>query len=258
MEKALLCVSFGTSVPEAEESIAAVENALRAAAPGRLLVRAYTSSMICRKLAGRGETVLSVQEAFQQLAEQGVSDVLVQPTHLLRGSEYDKVRTEAALWRERFSAVRLGAPLLAGTEDLRAFAGILDEAYPARQGQALVLFGHGTDVFANMVYPALQTALHLLGRTDIVVGTVEGWPGFPEELEQLRRQDRRQVHLVPLMLVAGDHVLNDMAGDGAESWKSRLEGRGYSVRCTLRGLGMMPGVPELYCRHLREDLAIQK
>ena len=251
MEKALLCVSFGTSVPEAEESIAAVENALRAAAPGRLLVRAYTSSMICRKLAGRGETVLSVQEAFQQLAEQGVSDVLVQPTHLLRGSEYDKVRTEAALWRERFSAVRLGAPLLAGTEDLRAFAGILDEAYPARQGQALVLFGHGTDVFANMVYPALQTALHLLGRTDIVVGTVEGWPGFPEVLEQLRRQDRQQVHLVPLMLVAGDHAMHDMAGSGDSSWKSRLEAEGYAVTCTMQGLGMLPAVQELYCRHMQ-------
>ena len=250
MNKAVVCVSFGTSVPAARESITAVEDALRQAAGDRLFVTALTSPTIRRILKERGEAASSLDEALETLREQGVTEVLVQPTHILRGHEYDRLQREAEAWRDRFETLRVGKPLLADTEDLRALAAALSAAYPPRAEETLMLIGHGTDHAADMTYSALQTAFRLLGRTDVLVGTVEGWPAFDEVLAQLRQRWGSSVHLVPLLLVAGDHARNDMAGSGPDSWRSRLEAEGYTVRVTLRGLGLLPAVRELYRTHL--------
>ena len=212
MKKALLCVSFGTSVPEARGSIEAVEAALKRTAPDRRLARAFTSTIIRRLLSARGEEIPGVSGALEQLAEQGVEDVLVQPTHILFGNEYEKICREMAPWKDRFAALTLGPPLLGGTDDLRQLAQVLSAAWPAQEDEALVLFGHGTDHFANVMYAALQTVFQIQGREDVLVGTVEGWPAYEEVSAQLRRSGRRRIRLAPLMLVAGDHALNDMAG----------------------------------------------
>ena len=254
MKKAVVCVSFGTSVPAGRENITAVENVLRRAAQDRMFISAFTSPTIRRILRERGETVYSPAEALEALRSRGVTEVLLQPTHILRGHEYDKLKREAAPWREKFDALRVGRPLLSDTEDLRALAAGLSAAYPQQNGETLVLFGHGTDHAADLVYPALQTAFRLAGRTDVLVGTVEGWPAFGDVLAQLRARSGKTVHLVPLMLVAGDHALNDMAGDGPDSWKSRLEAEGFAVRASLRGLGVMPAVQAMYRAHLEEEL----
>ena len=254
MKKAVVCVSFGTSVPAGRENITAVENVLRQAAQDRMFISAFTSPTIRRILRERGETVYSVAEALEALRSQGVTEVLVQPTHILCGHEYDKLRREAEPWRDRFEVLGIGRPLLTDTGDLQTLAAELSAAYPAQAGETLVLFGHGTDHTANMVYPALQTVFRLSGRPDVLVGTVEGWPAFEDVLAQLKARDGRQVHLVPLMLVAGDHALNDMAGADPESWKSRLEAEGFTVHCTLRGLGLLPEVQAMYRTRLEEDL----
>lgn len=254
MRQAVVCVSFGTSVPIGRENITAVEDVLRRAAGDRIFVSAFTSGVIRRRLKERGETVSSVAEALEALWKQGVEEVLLQPTHILCGNEYDKMKREAEPWRDRFSSLRFGTPLLTDTDDLQALAAKLSAAYPPRTGESLVLFGHGTDHAANLVYPALQTAFDLAGRRDVLVGTVEGWPAFPEVLRQLRERGGTGVHLVPLMLVAGDHALNDMAGGTPESWKSRLEAEGFFVRATLRGLGLLPEVQAMYRAHLETAL----
>ena len=254
MKKAVVCVSFGTSVPAGRENITAVENVLRQAAQDRMFISAFTSPTIRRILRERGETVYSPAEALEALRSRGVTEVLLQPTHILRGHEYDKLKREAAPWREKFDALRVGRPLLSDTEDLRTLAAGLSAAYPQQNGETLVLFGHGTDHAADLVYPALQTAFRLAGRTDVLVGTVEGWPAFGDVLAQLRARSGKTVHLVPLMLVAGDHALNDMAGADPDSWKSRLEAEGFAVRASLRGLGVMPAVQAMYRAHLEEEL----
>lgn len=254
MRKAILCVSFGTSVPEARESITAVEETLRQAAPDRLFLRAFTSPTIRRILAERGEQVPGVSEALEQMWEQGVRDVLVQPTHILYGKEYDKLREDLPPWQERFERLRLGKPLLADAEDIQALAAAMGEAYPPCDGETQVLLGHGTDHFANAVYPALQTAFRLDGRTDVLVGTVEGWPEYGDVARQVKAGGGQRVHLAPLMLVAGDHALNDMAGSGPDSWASRLAAEGLEVRCTMRGLGQLPAVRALYRAHLESVL----
>ena len=254
MKQAVVCVSFGTSVPAGRENITAVENVLRHSAQDRIFISAFTSGVIRRILKERGETVYSVAEALEELWKQGVTEVLVQPTHILCGHEYDKLKREAEPWRDRFESLRIGRPLLSDTEDLQTLADGLSAAYPHQNGETLVLFGHGTDHAANLVYPALQTAFYLAGRPDVLVGTVEGWPAFENVLAQLKSRNVKSVHRVPLMLVAGDHALNDMAGEDPDSWKSRLEAEGFTVRSTLRGLGLLPEVQAMYRAHLEEDL----
>ena len=251
MKTALLCVSFGTSVPSARESITAVENALREEAPQADFFRAFTSPTIRRLLLRGGEDVKSPKEALKELAALGYDRDILQPTHFLYGIEYDNLRACAQECESLFPRLTLGLPLLAGSGELCGLAHILETEYPPEDGLAFVFMGHGTPHFSNLVYPALQAVFFFFWRKECFVGTVEGWPGFPEVLEQLRRQDRRQVHLVPLMLVVGDHAMHDMAGSGDSSWKSRLEAEGYAVTCTMQGLGMLPAVQELYCRHMQ-------
>lgn len=249
MPKTLLCVSFGTSVQAARESISAVETALQQSAPDLAFVRAFTSPTIRRILQSGGERVQSLPEALEALAGK---EVLVQPTHFLYGQEYDCIRREVESRQDRFSSIALGKPLLAGVEDLRVLAAAIAEACPPVSGEALLLMGHGTEHFSGVVYPALQTVFHMMGRTDVYVATVEGWPTLDQVLPQLERAGIRAAHLMPLMLVAGDHACNDMAGDDPDSWKSRLSAAGVSVRCTLRGLGTLPAVQTLYTAHLLE------
>ena len=156
MKQAFLCVSFGTSVPAARKNITAVEEALKAERPDMDFYRAFTSPTIRRHLAARGETIWDVPEALDRLAEKGYRQVLIQPTHFLYGLEYEALCAKVEEKRALFSSVLLGKPLLAHTEDLRALSQILSEAYPQKPGESLVLMGHGTPHFSNVVYPALQ------------------------------------------------------------------------------------------------------
>lgn len=251
MQQAIVITSFGTSVPEARVSITAVEQMLKHAAPGYSCVRAFTSPTIRKILADRGEKVPSLTEALQEFCAAGVKKVVVQPTHLLYGYEYDKLKAEADAFASQFDKVTVGRPLLADNGDILRFADGLVQTYPVQEGKAVILIGHGTRHFANTVYPALQTALRLKGRDNLYVGTVEGWPSFEDVLDQLAE---RRALLVPLMLVAGDHARNDIAGDEHDSWKSRLEQAGVSVSCSFTGLGLFPWVQEMYRERLQDVL----
>lgn len=244
--QALVITSFGTSVPEARISITAVEEVLAAAAPEHICVRAFTSPTIRCILKGRGEDVPSLTEALERLAEEGIQRVIVQPTHLLYGYEYDKLKAEAEALAYRFEAVVVGRPLLADNSDLQRFANALSQDHPAEPGAVTVFMGHGTEHFANAAYPALQTALYLLGRADLYVGTVEGWPGLEDILRQLEPGGSRKIYLRPLMLVAGDHARNDMAGE----WRPQLESAGHTVTCFFTGLGQRAWVQEMYRERL--------
>lgn len=257
MKQALIAASFGTSVPEALPAIEAVEAALAGAAPEMTCSRIFTSSIIRKILAGRGTGIESLEQALERLSSEGYERVAVQPTHLLYGIEYDKIQKTAEEYRGRFQQLLLGKPLVADEGDLCALAACVAESYRPREG-ALVLLGHGTSHFSNMIYPAFQTALRILGMENGYVGTVEGWPGFDEVLDQLRKSGTSKVKLAPLMLVAGEHAQKDMASPGPESFKSRLEREGFQVECHMDGLGLLPGVCQLYVRHLRELLSQDK
>ena len=160
--------------------------------------------------------------------------------------------TVCSVFMSRSLVRNAGMPLIASPEDLRDAAKAVLAHFPPQAGRALVLMGHGTGHIANMIYPALQTAFRLAGAEEVYVGTVEGWPGIDDVAEQLRKSGCREIDLAPFMLVAGDHAVNDMAGDDPESWKSILTGKGFEVRCVLEGIGSWDEIHEIYSRHLHE------
>lgn len=253
MKQALVIVSFGTSVPEARKDITEVEQALMAVLPDADCYCAMTSPTIRRILKKRGQTVLSLEESLEALEPMGYDRVIVQPTHLLYGLEYDKIKAAVDRVAGQFPELVLGKPLLAGSEDLLALAQCLKAEYGAGE-EALVLMGHGTPHFSNLVYPAFQTVLRLMDYPNAYVGTVEGWPEVDSVIRQLKADGQRKVRLVPMMLVAGDHARNDMAGNTPDSWKSQLEAQGMEVHCHLGGLGRLEAVQQLYTAHLRQLL----
>ncbi len=252
MKEALLTVSFGTAVEKARQAdICAVERAAAQALPHLPACQAYTSPTIRRILARRGVDIPGFVPALEQLAQDGVERVYVLPTHLLPGYEYDDLLEAAEQMRPQFQQLRMAPPLLGDTWGVRALAEILCGRFPRQEGQAVVLLGHGTEHPGNLVYPALQGVLDWLGREDILIGTVEGWPQTEDVLEQLHRQTCRRVLLAPLMLVAGTHAAEDMAGPEPESWKNRLEASGYEVTPIFEGLGRLPQVQQMYVHRLK-------
>ncbi len=255
MKKALLAVSFGTSYPETlHKNIARIEADMAAALPDRTLFRAFTSRIIQRKLKERdGVQIDSVPQALERLAAQGYEDVLIQPTHILNGEEYDKLCAQAGPWADRFSRFAVGKPLLTSAEDYQTAAAAIMEAIPApEEDEALVFMGHGSAHFANSAYALLEYALHDRGWKGAFLGTVEGYPALEEVLRRLAEQPQiRRVRLYPFMVVAGDHACNDMAGEEEDAWKVRLERAGYQVECVLRGLGEYPAFRALFAAHAR-------
>ena len=256
MKKAILAVSFGTTYHDTlEKTIGAIEADLAAAFPDRTLRRAFTSGMIIRRLKERdGLAIDNVTEALERLAAEGYEDVVLQSTHVMNGDERDKMMAQASPFASRFARFAIGAPLLTETEDYFETARALMERLPRQQADtALVYMGHGTGHYANAVYALLEYVLHDLGRTDIHIGTVEGYPGFAEVCRRLEETPYvKNVTLLPLMVVAGDHANNDLAGDEEDSWRSLLTKRGYAVRCVLEGLGENPALRAVFVRHTRE------
>lgn len=259
MKKAILAVSFGTTHHDTlERTIAAIEADLAAAFPDRDLFRAFTSGMVIRRLRERdGLEVDSVPEALERLLSLGYEDVVLQSTHVINGEERDKMAAQAQPYAARFRRLTIGAPLLTEIGDYFATARALLARLPEqREDTALVFMGHGTEHHANAVYALLEYVFHDLGRRDVVIGTVEGYPGLEEVFRRLEEMPNlHRVVLYPLMVVAGDHAKNDLAGPEEDSWRSRLEARGLHVDCVLEGLGEHPGIRAIFSAHARAALA---
>lgn len=257
--KALLAVSFGTSYADTlEKNIAAIERDLAAAFPERTLRRAFTSGMILRRWKKeRGVEIDDVPAALERLAGEGYTDVLVQPTHVMNGEEYHKLADQAEEYRDRFDRLTVGVPLLTAAEDYLDLGKALMEILPPKsEDRAVIYMGHGSAHQANSAYALMEYAFHDLGRTDVIVGTVEGYPDFAAVLRRLKERPAvKEVELRPLMTVAGDHAKNDLAGDEDDSWKNVLEGLGYRTGCVLTGLGEYPQVRALFVEHARQAQA---
>lgn len=253
-KQALLAVSFGTSYPETlEKTIQAIETDLGAAFPERTLRRAFTSGMILKVWRDRdGIEMDDVPQALTRLEEEGCTDVILQPTHIMNGEEFDKLTVQAAPFAGRMK-LAVGDPLLTRTEDYKAVAAALTAALePPAEDEALVFMGHGTDHHANSAYTQMEYVFHDLGWKRVFFGTVEGYPELEEAFRRLAEQPQiKRVRLQPFMVVAGDHAIHDMAGPEPDSWKCRLEKAGYTVTCVLKGLGEYPGIRAVFAEHAR-------
>lgn len=250
---AVLVVSFGTSYANTrEKTIGAVERAIQSAFPEADVYRAFTSGMILRKMRKNGIATDNTEEALERLRQMGYTEVYCQPTHIIGGEEYDKLCASVAKYTGCFSVLKIGRPLLDKTADFPALLDALEPTLQKSNKTAYVFMGHGTTHSANMAYPALDNWLKRRGYENAFVGTVEGYPTLDTVLEQLAEMAYTEVVLQPLMVVAGDHAQNDMAGADEDSWKSVLTHRGYAVQVRLMGLGENTAVQNLYVRHLQE------
>lgn len=254
MEKkeAMLVVSFGTSHRNTlEENIAAIEKDISANFPGIAFRRAFTSGMIIKKLKERdGLSIDNTAEAMERLCSERFTHVTVQPTHIMNGNEYEKMLSEAEPYRDRIE-LSFGAPLLTSLEDFRAAASaIMHSIAPAAANEAILFMGHGTEHYANAAYCQFEYFLHDMGANRTFVGTVEGYPRLEEVINRLERHPEiKRLRLYPLMIVAGDHAVKDMAGDEEDSWKTVLSSMGYEVECILQGLGENPGIRRIFAEH---------
>lgn len=252
IKQGILVVSFGTSHKDTrEKTIDVIERKIDKAFPECAVYRAYTSKMIIKKLKGLGESIFNVSEALDQMRADGITDVFVQPTHIINGVENDFMIEDVKAKEAIFNRVEIGSPLLSDVEDYKALAEIIMENEAPETDEMLVLMGHGSSHYANAAYPALAYVFKDLGYENVVLGTVEGYPTFEEMKKQLDASDKKKVKLLPLMIVAGDHAKNDMAGDDEDSWKNILEADGYEVRYKLQGLGELTKIQELFIEHLK-------
>ena len=276
-ENELLVVSFGTSFNDSRaEDVKGIEDALAAAYPDWSVRRAFTAQIIINHVQARDNEVIdNMQQALDRAVANGVKNLVVQPTHLMHGAEYDEMIEAIDGYKDKFESVAIAEPMLgevgddatvinddkkavaqAITDEACKVAGFDDMKAAADAGTAFVFMGHGTSHTANVTYDQMQTQMDDLGFTNAFIGTVEGEPedtACDKVIEKVKDAGFKNVILRPLMVVAGDHANNDMAGDDEDSWKSQFVASGDfdSVDCQIEGLGRIAAVEDLYVAHTK-------
>lgn len=259
-EKELLVVSFGTSyLDSCRLTIGAIEDALERAFPGYDLRRSFTSQMIIKHIQRRdGISIDNVTQALDRAVSNGVKHLVIQPTHIMDGFEYQKLTKEAARYQDAFVSLSVGAPLLTSDEDFRIVADALAASVAAYDdGKTAICFmGHGTEAAANEVYERMQKKLTDSGRDNYFIGTVEATPTVEKVLSLVKAGNYKRVLLQPMMIVAGDHANNDMAGEEEGSWKRIFESAGYEVVCQVHGLGELEAIQNLFVKHAKAAIEV--
>ena len=272
-EKELLVVSFGTSFNDSRATdIKGIEDALAEAFPEWSVRRAFTAQIIINHVQARdGEKIDNMDQALERAVANGVKTLVVQPTHLMHGAEYDEMCQALDAYKDKIENIVIAEPLLGevGNDatvinaDKEAVAKAVvaaaeadgnfeSMAKAAEEGTALVLMGHGTAHVAKVTYSQMQTQMNELGYKNVFIGTVEGEPeetSCESVIEAVKAAGYTKVVLRPLMVVAGDHANNDMAGADEDSWKSMIEAAGLTVECQIAGLGRIDAVQDLYVAH---------
>ena len=263
-ENEILVVSFGTSFNDSRATdIGGIEKAVQAAYPDWSVRRAFTAQIIINHVQVRdGEKIDNVDQALQRAVDNGVKNLVVQPTHLMHGAEYDELTAALEGYKDKFESVKIAEPLLgevgADATVINADKAAVAEAITAEavkeDGTAFVFMGHGTSHTAKVSYSQMQTQMEQLGYDNVFIGTVEGEPedtSCEAVIEKLKEAGYKKVILRPLMVVAGDHANNDMAGDDDDSWKSQFEASGAfdSIDTQIAGLGEIQAIQQLYVAH---------
>ena len=253
IKKAILVTSFGTTYNENRaKTIDALESLVQERFPDWEVRRAFTSRMVIKRLKERdGICIDYVSEAMDKLSREGFQEVVVQPTHIVNGKEYDDVVRIVDGHVGDIRSLKMSRPLLTSSEDYDKVVKVVEDTLIPKLSEkgALVLMGHGSTHYANASYCQLQMKFWSAGHRNVFVTTVEGYPEFDETLEFMRDGDYEDVLVYPLMLVAGDHANNDMAGDEDGSWRLAFEDAGYQVECVLTGLGEMEAIQDLFAAH---------
>lgn len=252
-ENELLVLSFGTSFNDSRRlTIGAIEDQLEKSFPDYSVRRGFTANIVIDHVAKRdGENIDDIDASLKRAVDNGVKNLVVQPTHLMNGLEYEELKGDIAQYSDAFDKIAIGQPLLSSDDDFsRVENAIVDWTKDYDDGEtAIVFMGHGTSADSNGVYQKMQDLLTKDGHTNYFVGTVEATPSLDDVMAAVKKGNYKRVVLEPLMVVAGDHANNDMAGDDKDSWKSQFEAAGYQVECLLRGLGENETIRQIYVEH---------
>lgn len=263
-EKEVLVVSFGTTFAETrQKTISAIEEAIEKAFPGYAVRRAFTSGMIRSKLAKRdGILIDGPEEALERAVRSGVKELIVQPTHLMDGKEYNKLMDVLVRFAPSFEKVTAGLPLLSSPEDFTAVAKAVRTHLPVtEENTAVVLMGHGTDAPSNAVYAEMQSVLNEgdEDEQEYFIATVEGTPTVTDVLTEIWESAAYlDIILAPFMIVAGDHAANDLAGEEEDSWKTIFLNHGYRVQTQLQGIGEWQEIQELFAEHALKAVPVKE
>ena len=257
-EKELLVLSFGTSFNDSRRlTIGAIEGALETAFPEYGVRRGFTANIIIDHVNRRDKVLIDdVDKALQRAIDNKVKTLVVQPTHLMDGLEYNDLLKQVGDKADAFDKVVFGKPLLTSDDDFkRVEKAITDWTKEYDDGKTAICFmGHGTEAESNGVYQKMQNLLTADGFANYFVGTVEASPSLEDVLAKVKAGSYERVILEPLMVVAGDHANNDMAGDEEDSWKSAFTAAGYKVECLVRGLGENEAIRRIYVDHAKEAI----
>ena len=250
----MLVVSFGSSFNDSRRlTIGAIENKLDEEFGKDYSVRrGFTSQIIIDHVKRRdGIAIDNMTEALDRAVDNGVKNLVIQPTHLMNGLEYTDVVNEVGDYADAFDQVVIGDPLLTSDEDFdEVVKAITDATAEYDDGETAICFmGHGTEADSNEVYQKMQDKLTDAGFENYFVGTVEATPSVEDVLPKVQAGDYKKVVLEPLLSVAGDHANYDMAGDEEGSWKTTFEDAGYDVTCLVRGLGELPAIQDIFVKH---------
>ncbi len=252
----ILAVSFGSSQRDAREmALGKIEKTLAEAYPEYTVKRAFTSGMVIRIIQKKeGIIVPNPSDALEDAIQRGVSELIIQPTHLMMGLEYEKLKKAAEEKAEQFDTLHLAAPLLVSEEDvkrvIKALRKVTEEYDDGQTG--IVFIGHGTEHEANRVYHIMQERLRAEGYDHYLIGTIEASPSMEDVLAACAKRQYRRVILLPFLIVAGDHAVHDIAGEEETSWKSEFEKAGYEVVILKRGLGEYEDIRQIYVDHVKE------
>ena len=260
MKKAILVVSFGTSHLEAlKNSIEKVENRIKDEFNDYEVFRAFTSHIIIKKLREKNDlNILTPEKALEELKDKGFEEVIIQPLHIIPGEEFDYIKGVVENKKDDFKVVKLGRPIFfyqgmnGLPEDYSLFIESIKDILIGEE--SVVLFGHGTEHPSNSVYGMLQTVLIDEGYDNVFVATVEGYPTANTALDKIQSKGIKKTKLVPLLVVAGDHVKNDMASDEQDSLKSILQREGIEVNLHMHGLGEVDKFNELYINRIYDSI----
>lgn len=259
-ENELLVVSFGTSFNGSRAAdIKGIEDALQAAYPDWSVRRAFTAQIIIDKLKKRdGITIDNMTEALDRCVEDGVKEIVVQPTHLMAGLEYADVKDELDKYADKFDKISLGDPLLTSDDDYKKVAAAIKENMASFDDgkTALCLMGHGTEADSNADYAKMQEVFKNEDLTQFFVGTVEAEPTCEDVIAAASAAGYKKAVLAPFMVVAGDHANNDMADEtDPDSWAAKFVAAGFEVTCLLQGLGQNAAVDDIYVSHVDDAIA---
>ncbi len=256
-EKAILVVSFGSSCEEArKKTITQIEVDIKNAYPSYRIYSAFTSGQIVNKIVRQeGQQVFKIEDVMEQMLEDGIKEVFVQPTFIVHGIQNKELIKKVEKYEASFQVLRVGRPLLTSIKDYkRVIEVFVKEIANISREEAVICMGHGTIHHLSASFIALDYMFKEEGYENYYVATIRSCPRLDYVIKALKKNNYKKVTLIPFMVVAGYHAKQDLSGEAEEAWRCVLEKEGYEVRSILKGLGEYKGIREIYIDHIKDLL----